>query len=131
MSNTQNAYWRDHLDDLRARAVDVMTSPTVATAKLSAAQAASCLGGVVSYIDRRAGIDAAQRAAAALARHEDAWSSSFGSLPHVNGVVSEHVVLLAVVCRGLLTCAGAVNLRSALSFWACEDDPAVWSRLFA
>ncbi len=129
----QNAtHWKNGIDDLRARAVEVMAAPARRCNHLQANETAACLAGVVSYVQRTHSLDEAQRACAELVRHDLAWATSFGSLPaERDGRVTEPVLLLAVVCRGLLEVAGAANLRAALSFWATETDPAVWSRLFA
>jgi hypothetical protein len=109
-----------------------MTStPSVRRGQLSAAEAAHCLTGVMSWIQRRTSVNRMQEIAAELARFDAAWSSSFGALPSSNGWIDEHMALLATVCRGLIEMAGAVNLRAALSFWATESDPAVWRQLFA
>lgn len=132
MSSKPDIKWNGRLDDLRSRAVEVMTSPSVRPARLSASEAAHALVGVMSWVQRQSSVEAMQEAAAELARFDDAWSSTFGTLPRrENGRVDEHVALMAVVCRGLIELAGAVNLRAALSFWATESDPAVWQKLFA
>lgn len=120
-------HWNIETTDLRERAA-VVLRPDLAGGLLSARKAAGVLSGVVSLIARRWGVAEMQRACAELVRHEPAWRTSFGQLPtDTAGFVSEQVLMLAVVARGVLSCAGAENTRSALSFWAAECDPAVWT----
>lgn len=115
------------ISDLRELAVAVMR-PEAAPSGLSARIAARCLSGVVGLVALRWGTLAMQRACAELVRHDDAWASSFGKLPAgVDGRVTEPVEMIAVAARGILTLAGAQNMRAALSFWASESDPAVWT----
>ncbi len=130
MTTTQN--WKAHdVDDLLARATDVMAAPSVRRGRISASEAAHALAGIASYIQRTSSLEAMQAACAALARHDDAWATSLRTLPSSNGTVDQAVLLLAVVCRGLMEIAGTENVRAALAFWATETDPAVWQRLFA
>lgn len=121
----------DDLEDLRARAIDVATSPSVRRGQLSAAEAAHCLVGVMSWIQRTNSVGRMQEICADLARFEDAWTSGFGKLPAVDGYVDANMALLATVCRGVIELAGAMNLRAAVSFWATVSDPAEWRKLFA
>lgn len=121
-----NVYWKDEIDDLRSRAVNVTATPATAE-KLSARTCARCLMGVVSLISRRWTSDIMQKTCAELVRCEDAWATKFGKMPMVNGLVSEPTQLIAVVARSLLPIAGADNVRAALSFWATEDDVGVWT----
>lgn len=130
--------WKSNAEDLRSRASRV-TDPLVAIqiaakrasgeqdARISARAAAKVLAGIVSLVSRNHGIDVMQRACAILARHDATWISGFANLPIENGAVPEPVQLIAVVARGILPLAGADNVRAALSFWATEDDPGVWS----
>ena len=122
----------DDFEDLRARAVDVATSPSVRRGQLSAAEAAHCLTGVMSWIQRTSSAARMQEICAELARFDDAWTTSFGKVPlGVDGRVDANMALLATVCRGVLELAGGMNLRAALAFWATESDPAEWRKLFA
>lgn len=126
-----NAYWRDDIDDLRNRAAGILDLPQAAE-RLSARTCARCLVGVVSLISRRWTVDEMQRTCAELARHDDAWATSFGRLPlERNGHPSEQTLLLTVVARALIPLAGADAVRAALSFWATENDPGVWTALAA
>ena len=120
-----NLYWKDKVDDLRTRAESVICASSEAPT-MSARTAARCLSGICGLISRRWTVDDMQRTCAELARHERAWSTSFGDLPHKNGVVCEATQLLSCVARGLLPLAGVDGVRAALSFWAVETDPAVW-----
>lgn len=122
-------HWKTEISDLRnrARAVQAPSSD-----RLSARAAARCLSGVVNEVVRRHGQDEMQRACADLVRYDAAWSTMFGTLPRgVEGIVPPAIHLIAVVARGILPLAGAENMRAALSFWACEDDPAVWQEIAA
>lgn len=130
MQASRTTYWKDDIDDLRDRAQSVTTEPTDQVS-MSARTAAACLSGIVGLIARRWTIDVMQRTCAELARHQIAWESSLGRLPVVNGIVSEPMQLVAVVARSILPLAGVANLRAALSFWASEDDPAVWNTVAA
>ena len=82
----QNAtHWKNGIDDLRARAVDVMAAPARRANHLQANEAAACLAGVVSYVQRSHGLDEAQRAHAAAEARADARAdatpdSAFGML---------------------------------------------------
>lgn len=126
---TTAAYWKSEINDLRSRAEAVMTSPTTVGESMTARTAARVLHGIMSLVARRWSVDEMQRTCAVLVRHNDAWTTRFGLLPHDGGAVSEPTQLIAVVCRGLVPLAGSDNLRSALSFWATESDPGVWSEL--
>lgn len=126
---TQGIYWKDDITDLKSRAAAVMSA--TGGERMSARAAAACLQGIVGLVARRWTLDAAQRTCAELARHDEAWETRFGRLPHCNGFVSEQVQLIATVARSLLPLSGVDNLRSALSFWASEDDPAVWQAVSA
>lgn len=124
-----NVYWKDEIDDLRSRAVGVLDAPATAE-KLTARTCARCLVGIASLISRRWTVDEMQRTCAELVRFDDAWATSFGRLPlERNGLPSEPMQLLTVVARALLPLAGADNVRAALSFWATESDPGVWTSL--
>jgi len=126
-----NSHWKVDMDDLRARALDVAVSPSLRRGRISALEAAHCLAGVMSWVHRGSGLDAMQRAAAELVRHEAAWGSKFSRLPTLaDGTVDRDVALIAVLCRGLIELAGADHLRAALSFWAVEQDPAEWAKVF-
>jgi hypothetical protein len=120
-----HAYWKDEIEDLTARAAEVTAS--IDESKMSARTAARCLSGICGLVARRWTVDEMQRTCAELVRHERAWATSFGDLPHVNGIVHERTQLVVVVARALLPLAGPANVRSALSFWATESDPAVWA----
>lgn len=121
----QNEMWRLDIEDLRARAHDVLTQTTPQA--LHARSAAQCLSGVVGLAARRFSLDVVQRACAELARHDRTWESTLGDLPRgTDGRVSEPVEMLAAAARGLYPLAGVVGVRAALAFWACERDAAVW-----
>lgn len=120
--------WKSEIADLRVRARAV-TAPS-ADVRMSARAAAACLSGVIALVSKRWSVDAMQRACADLARHEPAWESSFGRLPHgPNGAVTEPVEMIAVVARGILPLASEDSMRAALAFWASESDPAEWQRV--
>lgn len=124
-------YWKDAIDDLRSRAQSVTSAPADGTGSMSPRTAAACLSGIVGLIARRWTTDEMQRTCADLVRFDPAWATSFGRLPHKNGIVSEQIMLVAVVARSLFPLAGAENLRAALAFWASEDDPAAWQSIAA
>lgn len=116
-----------HQEALVRRADNVRTAVAVRPGQLTSREAALALQGVMSWIARAAGTDRMHATAGELATHDPAWSSSFRDLP-LNGVgePSEHVQLVAAVCRGLLEVTSAQNLRDALSFWASERSPENW-----
>lgn len=119
--------YNHEISDLRERAVAVMR-PEAGSAAMSARTTARCLSGVIGLAARRYGSLPMHQACAALVRHEDAWRSSFGKLPQRQGdAVSEAIEMIAVVARGILPIAGVDNMRAALSFWATETDPAIWT----
>lgn len=123
-----NEMWRNDIEDLRARAHDVLTHTTPQA--IHARSVAQCLSGVVGLVSRRFSLEVAQSACAELARHERSWETTLGDLPRgVDGRVSEPIVMLAAVARGLYPLAGTDGVRAALAFWACERDPAVWASL--
>jgi hypothetical protein len=125
-----NTHWKTDIADLRARAQAVMTSSSETAT--SARAAAQVLSGIVGLVVRRFGIDVMQRTCADLVRHDAAWRTKLGSLPAgMDGRISEATQLIAVVGRGLFPLAGADNVRAAMSFWASEDDPAVWNQVAA
>lgn len=121
-------YWKDEIDDLKGRASNVLAAADGAP-ELSPRAAARVLLGVVGLVSRKFSVDEMQRTCAALVRHERAWTTKLGDLPHTNGYVSEPTHLIACVAASLLPLAGANGVRDALSFWATEDDPAVWSSI--
>lgn len=125
-------HWKDDIADLKNRAAAVMAAPDD-RARMSARTAAAVLAGICGLISRRWTTDHMQRTCAELARCEEAWASSFGRVPvdAKSRLVTEATQLLAAVARALLPLAGAENLRAALSFWASEDDPAVWTLIAA
>lgn len=125
-----DVYWKDNIADLRGRAAAVMNAP-VEGILMSPRTAAACLSGIVGLVARRWTVDTMQRTCAEIARSDVAWSSMLGRLPHVNGIVSEPMQLVAVVARSILPLAGEKHLRAALAFWASEDDPAVWNSVAA
>lgn len=123
----RNLHWNVETTDLRTLAASVLHAD-VASPQMSARTAARCLSGIVNLVAQRWGVPVMQKACADLVRYEPAWSSSFGQLPNEGtGYVPEPVQLVAVVARGILTLAGADRMRAALSFWASENDPAVWT----
>lgn len=123
-------HWKTDIADLKSRAADVHVQPH-ASDRMSARAAAACLQGIFGLVTRRWNLEIAQRTCAELVRYEPSWESSFGQLPDQNGYVSEPTQLIAAVARSLLPICGTARLRAALSFWASEDDPAVWQSLSA
>jgi hypothetical protein len=123
------ANWNVDTQDLRARAVDVISAEAVRGHVVTAREAACMLSGVAGFIAQHESVSAMQCAAAALARHELAWVTKLGSLPITDGYVDRNVEMFACVCRGMLAMAGVKNLRAALSYWATESDPASWRAL--
>lgn len=118
--------WRSEIADLKARAHEVTATDLGTQPCLSARTVARLLSGIVHVVAGRYGMDVAQRACADLVRCEAAWTSRFGTLPVVDGVVPDPISILATASRGLMTIAGACRLRSAMAFWASESDPYVW-----
>ncbi len=116
----------DEIADLRARAHAVRVSPT--SARVSPRAAAACLSGVVRLIASSAGVDVMRHACAALVRHTPAWETSLRLLPDkgTGTNVSSAIEMIAVVARGILPLCGVDGMKAALSFWACETDPAEW-----
>lgn len=129
MATPTPQHWKTDITDLRNRALACF-EPRMAE-RMSARAAAACLSGIVGHVVRKISLDVAQQTCAELARDERTWRTSFGVLPHDNGYVSEATQLVATVARSLLPIAGADNLRAALSFWACEDDPRIWQSVAA
>jgi hypothetical protein len=120
-------YWKDDIADLRSRAENVFPTASLGDAKLTSLAAARCLHGIVRLVARRWTVDEMQRTCAELVRCDLAWQTSMGVLPHTHGVVSEQTQLIASVVAGILPLASVNAVRDAVSFWATEDDPAVWS----
>ena len=117
--------WRTDIEDLRARAQDVLTETTPQA--IHARGVAQCMSGVIGLGARRYSLEAMQRACAELARHDRAWETTLGDLPRdVTGRVPEPVQMVAATIRGFYPLAGSEPLRAALAFWASERDPAVW-----
>ena len=115
---------------LRARALNVHAAAAVRPGQISAREAAKVLSGVMSWVARTSSATAMHEAAAALAAHDAAWTSSFRDLPiGSDGAVSATIQMMATVSRATLELAGAANLRDALSFWATERDPGAWQAL--
>lgn len=125
-------HWKDDIADLKNRAAAVMAAPE-GSERMSARTAAAVLAGICGLISRRWTTDHMQRTCAELARFEPTWASSFGRLPTdaQTRLVTEATQLLAAVARAVLPLAGADNLRAALSFWASENDPSVWTQIAA
>jgi len=124
----QNDTWRLDIEDLRACAHDVLTQTT--NQAIHARSAAQCLSGVIGLAVRRFTLDVVQHACAELARNARSWETTLGDLPRgVDGRVCEVVEMIAAAARGLYPLAGAGSVRSALAFWACERDAAVWMSL--
>ncbi len=125
---TMTQHWKNRIDDLLARAVDVR-SADVAPA-MSALTVARCMSGVVHLVAERYGVSAMQEACAQLARAERPWQKGLGDLPRRHdGRVSEPVKLLGVVAAGILPIAGERAVRAALAFWAVTEDPADWRQI--
>lgn len=125
-------HWKDDIADLKNRAAAVLAAPDD-SARMSARTAAAVLAGICGLISRRWTQDHMQRTCAELVRFDDAWISSFRILPvdPKSRLVTEATQLLSAVARALIPLAGVDNLRAALSFWASEDDPAVWTTIAA
>lgn len=122
MQNT--THWKNEVADLRCRAADVTSG---ADSRMSARTVARCLYGVISHVERMSSKDTMQRACAELVRCDAAWATRFRMLPRgLVGDVEQAVQLIVVVARGMLEVAGVDAMRAALSFWATEEDPAVW-----
>jgi hypothetical protein len=123
-----NETWRIDIEDLRAYAHDVHTQTTPQA--IHARSVAQCLSGVIGLASRRYSLSEVQASCALLARHARTWETSLGDLPRgADGRVSELVEMIAAVARGMYPLAGARGVRSALAFWACERDAAVWMSL--
>ncbi len=120
--------WKDEFPAIRTLASAVNErSPEQ---RMSARTAARALFGPVGLASARHGVDAMQRACAELVACKAAWTTKFGTLPRdATGRVSEPIALIASMARGLLPLAGVDHLRSALAFWASEDDPARWQEM--
>jgi hypothetical protein len=115
---------------LRARALNVHAAAAVRPGQISSREAAKVLSGVMSWVARTSSAAAMHDAAAMLAAHDAAWSSSFRDLPvGDDGAVSATIQMMATVARATLELAGAENLRDALAFWASERDPGAWQAL--
>lgn len=116
-------------DDLLALACDVPTSAPCQREHGSARDAARAIAGLVSWVANRVGVVRMQEVMAELARHVDAWrpGNFMRDLPTgYNGMVDEHVALVAVVTSSLVHAYTPASLRSAMAFWATERDPAQW-----
>lgn len=117
------------ISDLRELALAVMRPD--AGAAMSARTAARCLSGVANLCATKYGVAVMHRACGELVRSERSWATNLGMLPNLGFIdgaeqLAEAIELVAVVARGILPIAGAANMRAALSFWACETDPAIW-----
>lgn len=119
-------HWKTDIPDIRNRAQAVLHSPL---APMTARMAACSLLGLMSLVASELGVDAMQRACADLVRCDAAWETQFGTLPRgADGRVPRAIYMIALGARGMLQITKAEDLRSALSFWASESDPAVWQR---
>lgn len=123
-------HWKADLGDLRSRA-ELVVRAGVESPAISARAAAKCLMGICSLVSRRFSVETMQRTCALLARDDRAWASGLAVLPFTNGRVAEATQLIACVAHGLIPLAGADGVRAALSFWAVEDNPAVWQDVAA
>ena len=120
--------WKNTADDLRDRAQRVTMLGRASAFPVSARQAAKVLGGIVRHVSLQWSVDVMQRSCATLARHEASWGKApLTALPLENGAVPEPIKLIALVAHGLVPIAGPDAVRDALSFWATEDDPGVWT----
>lgn len=127
-NTTTHRHWKTEISDLRSRAAEV-TTVGVET-PMSARTAARCLSGVIGHVVNMAGRDTMQLACAELVRFDQVWKTNFRMLPRViGGDLAQAIELIAVVSRGILALSGGESLRAALSFWATEEDPAVWQRV--
>lgn len=129
MTAHAHKYWKNDLDDLRARAADIETSPAVRRDLVSPRECARVMLGVVSYVQRAYSLEEMQASCADLARDDRAWKSSLRDLPSEGGIVKQSTFLIAVTCAGLLGIANEAAIRSALAFWATETDPSTWQTL--
>lgn len=119
---TMTPHWKNRIDDLLAHAVDVRRADIV-TPAMSARAVARCLSGVVHLIAGSVGIAAMQESCAEIVRSAKAWRTGLRELPRAHdGMVRDPVKLLGVVAAGFLPVAGEHAVRSALAFWATEDD---------
>lgn len=120
-------HWKRDSQDLRVLAATAtMTDGVRSSPQLSARATVVCLFGVIHMVSTMFGVDAMQRACADLVRCPVAWSSMLARLPHGAGSAA---TVIAHMARGVVTLSGTANMRAALSFWATEDDPAVWQRI--
>jgi hypothetical protein len=122
----------DDRDDLLALASDVTSSLPCAYRQGNARDAARALAGLAGWVANRTSVVRMQECMSALVRHPGAWrhGAVMRDLPvQYNGLVDEHVALVAVVASSLAPAFGVVNLRSAMAFWATERDPAAWQAL--
>lgn len=116
------------LSDLRDRAILVTQARQLrhppGLPKMSARDAASALSGIVDLMAREQGMSAMRSACAMLARRTAArdWATLQGD---------SALRILAAVASGVALVAGIDNTISALAFWACETDPAVWREVAA
>ena len=125
--------WKTDIDDLLARATDVMVSLApgeVAGATVGAREAARALLGIVYHLQGKHGLAVVQRTCADLARCDEAWQSNMTTFPR-ELTEDRPLRLVAVVCAGLLKVATRDSVRSALAFWATENDPAIWQSVAA
>lgn len=122
-------HWKNTANDLRDRAQRVTMIARVSPFQVTARQAAKVLCGIVRHVANTWSVDVMQRACATLARHEASWTgpAPLSALPVEGKAVPEPIKLIALVAAGLLPIAGPDNVRDALSFWATEDDPGVWT----
>lgn len=129
------ATWKNEIGDIRHLAVEATLDDAAfdhGGETLSARSTTKALSGAVAYVANRYGRDAMQRACVDLVRHQASWRTSFGKLPISHqGTAPEPIAVIAALCRGILPLAGARNLKSALSFWASEDDPSVISTVLS
>ncbi len=119
-------HWNTDVTDLRNRALPVLQGGQEPSG-MNARTAARCMSGVMGLVARQFSVVTMQRTCADLVRYEMAWETQFGWLPLVNGKPTKATELIAVIARGIMPICGVANMRAALSFWATESDPQVWS----
>lgn len=122
---TTHQAWKNDIPDVRSLATAVATDldNRVPGRLLSATDAAAAIAGAMAYVATHFGFDTMQRACVDLVRCRAAWETSFGVLPmDASGRTPEAIRLIAILCRGVLPLARPDNLKSALSFWAVEND---------
>lgn len=117
--------WKTEIARLRETARPVLAPPP--NPGMGAREVARVLSGVAGSLARTHGVEAMQTVCAQLALDPAVFQSKFSTLPvGPDGKVDPKVEMVAMICRGLLMAASTDAVRAALSFWASEQDTAVW-----